>query len=310
VGNRQGALKHMKLASEIHPEYLLMVAGIYRADGNAPAHKAALEEAAIVFKDRLLADEKSSEVRTIYSKILFELEQFEEAERVLLEGQKLTSQGNFGTECADLYLSQFLRTKKESDFRDHSNLNEKFELLGKSLSQDINHLPTYEELLQAYRDSGTTEERNFVEKILQDNVADNESVALAHLSLSSILWIQGKLEESKTHMETAFRLDSEFSFVVNNLAWVLAHGDPPDLDRAFELAEQVVELNPRDGRFRDTLATILMKQKRYSQALTEFQKAISTADDKKSIHRKMAQIYRSLNKPELASQHQSKADAN
>lgn len=310
IGDRQGALKHLKLAAKIHPEYLLMVAEIYRLQGNEPSRAATLEDAEAVFKDRLSTDKTSLSIRTAYSKILFELGQFKNAEHVLLEGQKLTDQRELRTACASLYLSQYQRTKNETDSSDHANLREKFDLLNKSLGQDINHLPTYQELLQLYRESKNDDEREFVVRMLHDNVANNDSVALAHLSLSSILWIQGKIELSRTHMETAFELDPAFAFVVNNLAWILAHDDPPELERAFELADQVVKLNPGDGRFRDTLATILMKQEQYSQALTEFQKAISTADDKQAIHRKMAQIYRSLGKSELAQQHQSKADAN
>ena len=309
VGDHQKALEHLKLAAEIHPEYLLMVAEIYRVQGNELAHKSALEDAAEIFNGLLAADEKSTKIRAAYSKILFELGQFKNAERILLEGQKLEGQQELRTACASLYLSQFLRTKNNLGPSSDVTLDQKFDLLSKSLAQDITHWETYEELLQLYRESKTDSERKFIVRMLENNVANNDSVALAHLSLSSIFWIQENLEKSRFHMETAFGLDPNFAFVVNNLAWILAHDDPPELDRAFELADQVVKLNPDDGRFRDTLATILMKQEQYSRALTEFQKAISTADDKKSIHAKMAQIYRRLDKPALATQHQKKADA-
>jgi tetratricopeptide (TPR) repeat protein len=308
VGDQQGALAHLKLAAEVHPEYLLVVAEIYRSQGNELSRKAALKDAAVIFKDRLSSNSDSLKIRIAYSNILFQLGQFKSAEQVLLQDQKMTNEPELRTACAHLYLSQYQQIK--SDFAKEVNPVEQFDLLSKSLAQDINHLPTYQELMKAYRESRANDQRNFIVEMLRKHVSENDSVALAHLSLSNILWIQGKLKESKSHMENAFLLDSKFAFVVNNLAWMLAHGDPPELDRACELAKQVVELNPNDGRFRDTLATILMKQNNHSQALAEFQKAISTADDKKSIHRKMAEIYRALEKHELANQHQHKADAN
>jgi tetratricopeptide (TPR) repeat protein len=285
-----------------------MVAEIYRSQGNELSRKAALKDAAVIFKDRLSSNSDSLKIRIAYSNILFQLGQFKSAEQVLLQDQKMTNEPELRTACAHLYLSQYQQIK--SDFAKEVNPVEQFDLLSKSLAQDINHLPTYQELMKAYRESRANDQRNFIVEMLRKHVSENDSVALAHLSLSNILWIQGKLKESKSHMENAFLLDSKFAFVVNNLAWMLAHGDPPELDRACELAKQVVELNPNDGRFRDTLATILMKQNNHSQALAEFQKAISTADDKKSIHRKMAEIYRALEKHELANQHQHKADAN
>jgi tetratricopeptide (TPR) repeat protein len=310
VGDQQGALTHLKLAAEIHPEYLLMVAEIYRSQGNELSRKAALKDAAVIFEERLSAKSDELTIRTTYSNILFQLGQFKDAEQVLLEGQKLANKPELRTACAQLYLSQYQQIRNDSGATDESKLREQFKLLNGSLAQDINYLPTYKELMRAYGESRTDEERSFIVEMLRKTVAENGSVALAHLSLSNILWVQGKLEESRFHMENAFKLDSKFAFVCNNLAWMLAHGDPPELDRACELANQVVELNPNDGRFRDTLATILMKQKNHSQALAEFQKAIPTADDKKSIHRKMAEIYRALEKHELANQHQHKADAN
>jgi Tfp pilus assembly protein PilF len=76
------------------------------------------------------------------------------------------------------------------------------------------------------------------------------------------------------------------------------------------IAAEVVKKNPNDGRFRDTLATILMKQQKSAQALVEFQQALPTANNRSEIHQKMASIYRELGKSELAVFHEEQADAN
>ena len=108
-------------------------------------------------------------------------------------------------------------------------------------------------------------------------------------------------------MERAFQLDSRFAVLANNLAWLLAHSSSPDLDRALKIAETVVAKNPANARFRDTLGTILMKQKKFDQAVAEFKKALLNIPDKKSVHLKLAAIYHELGKKNLAASHENRA---
>ena len=161
-----------------------------------------------------------------------------------------------------------------------------------------------------YRASNEGASRQMVTDMLRSYLNDDKPAALVHFALSNIYWIENDIDQSQIHMAKAFKANSNFPVVANNLAWILAHSDPPELDRAYSIAAQVVEKSPRDGRFRDTLATILMKQEKLPVALTEFQKALTTADNRKEIHQKMATIYQKLDKVELAKHHQEQANAN
>jgi Tfp pilus assembly protein PilF len=80
------------------------------------------------------------------------------------------------------------------------------------------------------------------------------------------------------------------------------------------MAQQAAIAEPNDGRIRDTLATILMKQKKFDQALAEFQLALQrsmlSTSSKQKIHRKMAEAYRTIGNPDLAAQHDKRATMN
>jgi tetratricopeptide (TPR) repeat protein len=193
---------------------------------------------------------------------------------------------------------------------DLESVSESLELLKKSLAYDIDHLPTYQAIIRLHTGTNDDATKQLVTDTLRSYLDSDEPAALVHFALSNIYWTEKDADQSQIHMAKAFEANSNFSVVANNLAWILAHADPPELDRAYSIAAKVVEKSPQDGRFRDTLATILMKQEKLPVALTEFQKALATADNRKEIHQKMASIYRQLDKAELAKHHQEQANAN
>ena len=111
--------------------------------------------------------------------------------------------------------------------------------------------------------------------------------------MSNILWLENQQEDARWHVEQAYKLDPRFSAIANNLAWFLAHEKNPDLERAFSLAHEIVRSDPRNPRFNDTLATILMKQERWDEAVTHFQMALPgmKAEEKHEVHKKLAEAY-------------------
>jgi Tfp pilus assembly protein PilF len=232
------------------------------------------------------------------------LEQFEMAEQILLDGLEQLRAPMLRNAVADFYLDQYRRADRALPF------DERFLPLRESLKYNANLIPAYDELVQFYRQMERGSDKGKIIHRLNEMIRSNESVALAHFALSNILWVDKNVDESRRHMERAFELDQRFAGVANNLAWLLIHSDDPDpdLERAFDLADRVVQQHPRNGRFRDTLATVLMKQNRYDEALAEFQKALPTMPDQKSVHQKMASIYRAMDRQDLAKQHQDRAE--
>ena len=134
---------------------------------------------------------------------------------------------------------------------------------------------------------------------------------MPHFALGVIYRLEDQLDKSKAATEVAHQcLDPNqpgFAAVANNLAWLLAHDQQPDLEQAFRLADMAVKKNPNQGGLRDTLATVLMKQGQYEKALVEFQKALPTIQDKSPVHSKMAQIYDMLDQPQLAALHRNRS---
>ena len=129
-------------------------------------------------------------------------------------------------------------------------------------------------------------------------IAGDEPNPMAHFALSNILWQHEEFEEAATHLELAYKLQPNFTVVLNNLAWVLAHQDPPDLERALELASQAVKQSPNEGLYHDTLGTIYLKQEKYEDAAAELQLALPSVDNPIAVSKKLVTVYNKLNMPE------------
>ena len=143
-----------------------------------------------------------------------------------------------------------------------------------------------------------------IRKKIQEVVASEQSSPMAHFALSNILFQDGDQKAAMIHLEQAYRMDSSLISVMNNLAWMLAHSEHPNLDRALELATVAASRAPKDARCQDTLGTILMKLGRYKDAIPHLEMALLGASDKQAVHQKLSATYKSLGMDELSQIHE------
>src|SRR5262249_43935463 len=102
----------------------------------------------------------------------------------------------------------------------------------------------------------------------QANIVEGRAVGLSHLLLGSFAHEQRDAAQAQFHLERAFEILPNADLVANNLAWLLAHAEPPELERALGLIDAVVQRNPGNPRFRDTRGQILLKLNRVREALS------------------------------------------
>jgi predicted Zn-dependent protease len=121
-------------------------------------------------------------------------------------------------------------------------------------------------------------------------------------------WEQGKHEEGLLHLEQAYQLAPHMGVVANNLAWVLANAQPPDLPRALTLMNTVLERWPNEPLYRDTRGEVLVKMGRWKEALTDLQAALPAYPNHPALHLRLAETYEHLGIPEMAAEHRRLAD--
>ncbi len=121
--------------------------------------------------------------------------------------------------------------------------------------------------------------------------------------------MRGDATSARTHLEEADRLGPGTPLVANNLAWVLARAEPPDLARALSLADLAVERQPDARRFHGTRGDVLARLGRWRDALPELEAGLADAPDDPDLHRALAVAYENLGDLAMAARHRKIAEA-
>jgi tetratricopeptide (TPR) repeat protein len=189
------------------------------------------------------------------------------------------------------------------------DLSKKQALVAKAIELDSNNSQAYKKMLKLCESSDAPENRQVMIQLLERQVAEGVSIAFAHFALGTAKWIDGSHDEALWHTERALELEPNLSDIANNLAWLSAQGDSPDLQRSLKLIESAIKKRPGDVRYRDTRGVILMKLQRWEDALTDFETILpqTVGDERRELHTRLATIYQQLGKDGMAKIHEQQA---
>ena len=121
-------------------------------------------------------------------------------------------------------------------------------------------------------------------------------------ALGAIAYAEGRYAEARNDIEAALRLDPRFASGYRNLGDVLARQRDPagarrSYEKAVELAQELVEVNPANGLTLARLAVYLAKAGRMDKALSTIDEAVRLAPDKVDVQYRMAVVYALSGRP-------------
>ena len=299
INQKQEAANHLREAVNDDPQLWVSVAELYRQMEQPSRYQQTLKESKSKLKAFLLQTPEDNSLRIALANIENRLKNYSAAESLLVAGIRINDDSNMRLALASFYVNQHDLAKNSN-----ADLDVRIQHIQAALKFDQNHVPAYDRLISNYLEVESPERQQEIKGQLTALITDGKSPALSHFALSNVYWIEDDHEQAQWHMEQAYRHDSSFGIVANNLAWLLCHRDPPELERALDLIDVVVQQSPDDSRFRDTLGTILMKQEKYNLAAVELEKCLSNSGNKEEIHKKLAIIYDKLGRQKLARLHQ------
>jgi tetratricopeptide (TPR) repeat protein len=105
--------------------------------------------------------------------------------------------------------------------------------------------------------------------------------------------------------------DPKFHPAMNNLAWLLidqATVLPEHFEQAQLNASRAVELLPSSASYRDTLGLVFFKQRRWTEAIAEFEVSLRSSQNSLPTLEKIAQAYQELGEIELSNQYRSRIE--
>jgi tetratricopeptide (TPR) repeat protein len=189
---------------------------------------------------------------------------------------------------------------------DGDGLGVRLELLERGLRADPKSDALLERLVRIVGDDGPDLGR--AREILGDLLARGEATATAHFALGVDAWIHSNPDEARVHFEAADRLAPGTPRIVNNLAWLLARGDHPDLPRALKLADLAVERRPDVPMYRGTRGVILARLERWRDALPDLEAGLAASPGQIDLHRSLAAVYEALGDQKMAARHRGASE--
>ena len=289
------AIEALALAAQKDPTFYIMIAKYQGALNHHEEQKETLRKAEQVFSQLLEEDPANSNLRRLLASSISQQNRFDDAQEVIVEGMRINDDKSMRKAAAE-----FFTLRHDVEQAGQSRVGKRVAYLFRALGAQPHHLPIYERLIRLANEKDSEDGRSFarIRRELNRVIAGDEPNPMAHFALSNILWQHEEFEEAATHLELAYKLQPNFTVVLNNLAWVLAHQDPPDLERALELASQAVKQSPNEGLYHDTLGTIYLKQEKYKDAAAELQLALPSVDNPIAVRKKLVTVYTKLNMPE------------
>ncbi|GAB5517417.1 MAG: hypothetical protein Rhob2KO_51420 [Rhodopirellula baltica] len=292
-GDLEKSAESFRRAAVEQPELWLQVAELEARMNDMEAVRATLAIARRQLERQFTRNPGDTKNRLLYATTLFYMGQLPDAERLLKEGLAQEENESFKKLLAAVFVRMF-----DAESGGEDGIEESFKYLVVALDYDNNYQPALTRLITVSRSS--PEKLDESRATMRRMIADGNATAMAHFALGSLEWMAGNGELAKLNMKQAVALDPKLAVVANNLAYLMAMEEDPDLDAALNLANQAIEQEPDNSDYLDTRGMIHLKREDYALASVDYQKALVGAKDPAPIQRQLAEIYEQLGDPDTA----------
>ncbi|MEZ6118047.1 MAG: tetratricopeptide repeat protein [Pirellulaceae bacterium] len=153
-----------------------------------------------------------------------------------------------------------------------------------------------------------TEIQTQVAQLVSDRIDIASLTIDSQKTVAALAVLRGDMLAARDHFATILKRVPNDADTVNNLAWLYAHQEPLDLDKAIEFANKAVSLAPDNPHYLDTRGSVYLVRREWQKAITDLESALNGIPDKPEIHQGLAQAYREIGNLELSEIHQRIVD--
>ena len=313
VGDTRKAIPKLAAAASSDPGLHFDLARLHLAVGERDAARTSMERAERHFRERLKLQPEDRQTRLLLANSVMNLGRLEETVAILREGTVNDPTGPYPQAIAKVYLAAYDRLAARTP-RDYGAM---INALREALRHDPKSVDAAVKLA-GFGDpvSGSAglaqppdplAERE-AREMLEGLLATGEQPPAVHMALGLRSWRSQDLDAARWHFERAYELDPALSGVANNLAWVLAHQETPELERALAVIDPVIDRFPDVPHFLDTRGEIYTRMKRWEEALADFERALPGMRENPRLHESLAVVYTELGRSGIAERHRREAE--
>lgn len=290
-------------AYKIDSENALALAELARLQKDEKGLQSWATEAASIFKAKTQTDKNDSVSRLKWAEALLLQRQFTNSLSVLEFGIREGDKPAFHQAQARVFAEWLQALSKNSPPPLELRLN----LIERGLAQDQRNESLLTALIKLTRLEGKQAES--ARTTLNGLLARGEVAPTAHLCLAMDAWERNRPEEAREHLELVFKLYPQSPLVANNLAWLLAFGESPELERSLQILNDLIGKYPDSPTFHETRGEVLTKAGRWREALVDLEYALPWHKNNARTHGSLAEAYNGLGMKELAAQHTTLAQS-
>jgi tetratricopeptide (TPR) repeat protein len=300
-GKLDQAEPHLLKAAPQKPQLRLRLAQLYAARGDKDRARREARLALNFFRACAQDELHDHQARLRWAEALLFLGDHRGAVEVLREGLNATGDADYRPALARAYVAWSDSLGGDATV----NPGDQLALLEKALEYDPGQVELTMRLWAFTMFHGEAADK--ARTVLRTQLAGGKATGLIYLALGMDAWERGKTDEALVLLEQAYQRAPQMGLVANNLAWVLANSQPPDLARALSLMDSVLARWPNEPRYRDTRGQIHARSGRWKEALTDFQVALPAYAADPQMHRRLAEAYEHLGLAEMAAEHSKQA---
>ncbi len=300
TGRPEKAEPYLSKAAKDQPELLFLLSKVGSALGRRDEARRRAESALKIFRTRTESTPDDPTPRIYWAGAAILLEDFQGAEKILQQGLTRADDPRYHQALAGVYAARADALAKDPN----ASLADRLALLDLGLRHEPNNSGLITRLMTIIQTDGEAAERG--RSSLRSLLSAGKGTEIVHFALGIDAWKQGKTDKARLHWEQAIQLAPHMAVSANNLSWLLANAQPPDLPRALNLIDQVLQKHPDQPNFRSTRGHILVKLQRWKEALPDLEAALKGNPDEVDLHRALAETYDHLGDKEMAAEHRRK----
>lgn len=303
TGRGRLAEPYLAKAAVRQPTLLILLSRLARAQGDEGQARDRAEQARKLFQKKAESQFDDPDSRLAWSEAVVCLDDFPGAVAVLERGIQVSGDPRYGRALAQVYglWAESLPAGDEHAFA------QRIALLDRGFKIDPNNRLLVRSIGAALQRLGAADD--VLRERLETMLIKSKASAPAFSLLGCSALMRGRVDESRAYWEEAFRLDPGMAIVANNVAWMLAHDDHPDLDRSLDLANRAVAREPSNPHFRGTRGYVLLKLGRWQEALPDLEAELAAFPDRSQTHLALAEVYDHLGLPSASAVHRKATDS-
>ena len=297
TGRYAAAEPHLRLAAPAYPELSLQLAAVYRARQQPETARRWAEQAAEHAQQQLARapGDVAARIRLAEAKAM--LAEYRQAAAVLEQGLLFGENEQIRLRLAATLLAW-------SDSLGAEDLGKRLVLLDRGLRHAPHHPQLLKRLVKTALPAGPQPAAQ--RALLQTLLAQGKAMPTVHLLLGVDASEGERTAEAQQHFQQACAAPTG-AVVASNLAWLLAHSEPAEPERALRIINAVVELVPQDARYRLARGRLLARQGQWHPARLDLEAVLAKLPNEPALHQALAEVYAREGLPAKAADHARRA---